>query len=104
MWCLPGGKVEYGQTVGDAAVSELKEETTLDVVTLDFLFYQDSLPATLGEMHCINFYFKCEASGNVQLNEESSEYRWIQPSEAKNYMIAFRNETALKTYWALESE
>jgi len=30
MWCLPGGKVEYGQTVEEAAISELREETSLE--------------------------------------------------------------------------
>ncbi len=98
-WCLPGGKVDYGNTVEEAATRELEEETSLVCHSLRFLFYQDSLPPEPGEMHCINLYFECEASGNLVLNQESSEYAWIEPSDLKGYEIAFRNDLALLRYW-----
>lgn len=102
MWCLPGGKVEYGQTVEEAATSELAEETSLEATSLDFLSYQDNVPEKPGEMHCINFYFKCVASGSVKLNEESSDYRWILASEIANYKIVFRNDDALRSFWRVQ--
>lgn len=98
-WCLPGGKVDYGDTVEESAMRELEEETSLMCHSLRFLFYQDSLPPELGEMHCINLYFECEASGNPVLNEESSGYAWIGPSDLKDYQIAFRNDLGLLRYW-----
>jgi 8-oxo-dGTP diphosphatase len=56
-WCLPGGKVDIGQTVEQAAIDETKQETNLDVSGLSFLFYQDSLPDAQGPLHAIQFYF-----------------------------------------------
>ena len=52
-WCLPGGKIDYDETIEQSVVNELKEETNLDCTTSKFLFYQDSLPPTPGSMHCV---------------------------------------------------
>jgi 8-oxo-dGTP diphosphatase len=98
-WCLPGGKVDYCDTVEESAVRELQEETSLVCNSLRFLFYQDSLPPEPGGMHCINLYFECAVSGTVVLNNESSEVAWISHEDIDEYEIAFRNDVALLNYW-----
>ncbi|MBN1364741.1 MAG: NUDIX domain-containing protein [Syntrophaceae bacterium] len=98
-WCLPGGKIDYGQPVEQAIVEELFEETGLSAVTWKFLFYQDSLPPETGEMHCINLYFECSVSGTIVLNKESSDYDWVGQADLSTYDIVFNNDLALLTYW-----
>ena len=100
-WCLPGGKVDYGETVEQAVSKELQEETALECENARFLFFQDSLPPEPGSMHCINFYFECSVSGPLTLNPESSEWAWIGPEELEKYDIVFRNDEALAYYWAV---
>ena len=99
-WCLPGGKVDYGKTVAETGTAELKEETSLDCVDMKFLFYQDSLPMAEGKMHCINLYFACRASGTIQLNDESSDYAWVDPADAGRRPVLFGGSAALDRYWS----
>jgi len=98
-WCLPGGKVDYGATVEQTVVQELAEETSLSCISSRFLFYQDSLPSIPGDMHCINLYFECSASGEVCLNRESDCFRWIAADEMADYRLVFGNDRALTAYW-----
>jgi len=98
-WCLPGGKIEYGDTIELTVEKELAEETALKCLSKRFLFYQDSLPITQGKMQCINFYFECETEGDIVLNSESSDFTWISKDEIVNYEIVFQNDRGLVRYF-----
>lgn len=100
-WCLPGGKVDFGDTVEDTVDKELYEETELTCSRKRFLFYQDSLPTEYSEMHVINFYFECEIEGEININDESSEFAWISKGELKTHAMVFKNDEALKRFWKI---
>ena len=99
-WCLPGGKVDYGQTV--EASRPVTMFTIWQARSCRFLFYQDSLPPEPGSMHCINFYFECEYVGEIHLNSESGEAVWITRQDLERYDVAFRNDEKLRRYWKLK--
>jgi 8-oxo-dGTP diphosphatase len=81
-WCLPGGKLDYGDTPEHTVEKELEEETALAAKSVEFLFYQNSPPPEPGKMHCLNLYFRCTVDGAVTLNEESSEFVWLPLEQA----------------------
>jgi len=98
-WCLPGGKIDYGQTVEAALASEILEETSLQLLAAEFFFFQDSLPLRPGGMHCLNLYFHCRVRGEIRLNAESAAYAWIGPAEIGAYGIVFGNDEAIRRHF-----
>lgn len=61
-WALPGGFVDYGESIENAAVREAKEETSLRVVlTEQFHTYSD--PARDARHHTVSTVFIASAEG-----------------------------------------
>jgi 8-oxo-dGTP diphosphatase len=61
-WAIPGGFVDYGETVETAAIREAAEETSLEISLLE-QFYVYSDPARDARKHTISIVFIAEASG-----------------------------------------
>lgn len=69
-WCFPGGHIEDGETPGQAARREVKEETGLNVVV-------DPRPAGRIHYRCVVFIADSKAEGPLTPNEEFSDLRWF---------------------------
>lgn len=99
LWCLPGGSINFGETAHQACIRETKEETNLDISNIKFLSYYDLLPiAGQTEKHCLGLYFKADFSGNIELNKESSEFKWINLKNINDFKIAFNQDKVIKKF------
>jgi 8-oxo-dGTP diphosphatase len=61
-WALPGGFVDYGESIESAAVREAKEETSLDVALTE-QFYTYSDPTRDARHHTVSTVFIATAQG-----------------------------------------
>lgn len=80
-WNLPGGSVEKGESLEIAAVRELREEANL-IVNPDYLEYLGTL--NRGGLE-LNFFITREFEGEVKINSESSEFKWVKIEDLESY-------------------
>ena len=70
-WALPGGFVDYGESLEAAAVREAREETSLEVTNLRLLgCYSD--PKRDERMHTISAVYIAEGCGQPQAADDAA--------------------------------
>ncbi|MFC1531932.1 NUDIX domain-containing protein [Thermodesulfobacteriota bacterium] len=96
-WALPGGFVDYGESLEAAAIREAKEETSLDVEIVSLLgAYSD--PARDPRQHTISVVFQAMAKGLPRASDDALEIgifnRDIIPDD-----LAFDHDRILREYF-----
>ena len=86
-WCLPGGRMEPGESASEACEREVLEETGLRVTVKKLAGVYTSPDWVIqygdGNRHqLVAFSFICEVvSGALGLSNETTEYGWFAPDE-----------------------
>lgn len=88
VFTLPGGVVEIGETLHEALVREIREETSMTIAPVALAGHREVIVRDAGgrvERHFIILAFAAHwQAGEPKLNEELAEARWIQLHEIAN--------------------
>jgi ADP-ribose pyrophosphatase YjhB (NUDIX family) len=85
LYTLPGGVVELGETLQQAVVREIREETGLAIEPVVLAGYREAIARDSDgriERHFVILPFAARCvGGDLVLNEELAEARWLTPAE-----------------------
>ena len=97
-WALPGGFVDYGESIAHAAIREAKEETNLSV-TLTELFHVYSNPTRDKRLHTASTVFIATYEKDTLAAGDDAAKAEVFPRNNLPAPLAFDHELILRDYF-----
>ena len=102
LYSLPGGRVEFGESLHAALHREVAEETALKIEIIGLAGWREVLPGTGGGGHYLIMSFAARwSSGEPVLNEELDDFRWLAPDALGDLNLTAGLPEVIRSAWGL---
>ena len=95
-WAMPGGFVDYGESVEDAVIREMKEETNLDLEDLK-QFHTYSEPSRDPRFHTVTVVFTAKGKRTLKADSDAKDAKVFKLDQLPEN-IAFDHRKVLEDY------
>ena len=96
-WAIPGGFVDYGESIETAAVREAEEEVSLKVKLIE-QFYVYSAPDRDPRQHTLSIVFIATANGNPVAADDAKNLGIFNQYDLPQN-LCFDHDRVLEDYW-----
>ncbi len=90
-WAIPGGRVELGETMHEAAVREVMEETSVSIRPGELVYFFETIqpdPSGRIRFHYAIFDFMAEyLAGEPTPRDDAMDARWVAAADAETYNL-----------------
>ena len=102
---FPGGQMEPGETLAQALVREIKEETGITDIKIGSPYFVCEWPGRVNGERCevVGIFFPCETNEReVVLSPEHDHALWIQPEDYSEHNMVELSQEIIERYVALD--
>lgn len=101
-WSLPGGRVEFGESLQTALHREVMEETALLIDIVALAGWREVLPGATNGGHYVVMSFAARwAGGEPALNDEHDDVRWLAPDALHTLKVTDGLPDIVKAAWRI---
>jgi ADP-ribose pyrophosphatase YjhB (NUDIX family) len=101
-YSLPGGRVEFGESLHTALHREVDEETALKIEIIGLAGWREVLPGNGGGGHYLIMSFAARwSAGEPVLNAELDDFRWLAPDALGDLELTDGLVEVIQSAWGL---
>jgi 8-oxo-dGTP diphosphatase len=101
-YSLPGGRVEFGESLHAALHREVDEETALKIEIVDLAGWREVLPGASGGGHYLIMSFAARwIAREPVLNDEHDDFKWLAPEAIGDLRVTGGLLEVVQSAWRL---